>query len=433
MSSINNPQLNELNDLLSFIYDKQISHIINPYEGWNYISKLMYLYILSKYNNDCIIVSKNNAIDLTLYLDIKDKSVVKVIYPANDGIEYFNKIENCKNNGLKLVALPFSIRFMKNKKMVDDGHHNMIIFNLITMEVYRFEPHGYQYMLDEEYNSIDNQLRHDFENIGGFKYNSAKVVCPKKGFQAIETEIEYGLNEVGYCAAWSYFFLDLVFTYENMHISDIMNKALEIFKNDPNTIRNFIRSYVKFIRIEIDNIVEIIFDINDPYDNPTKIKKILNDIHMNKWGSGITKLYTDKIANYINNRLIEQAAKKSIKSPKKLLKETSIIFDIKSVKPTKELLKETPSMYDIKSFKSTKELLKETPTMFDIKSFKSSKELLKETPSLFDIKSFKSAKELLKETPTIFNIKSFKPAKELLKGGKRKSIKTNKRKSSRKK
>jgi hypothetical protein len=406
MSSITNPnpQLNEMNDLLSFLYDKQISHIINPYEGWNYISKLMYLYILSKHKNDCIIVSKNSAIDLIIYLDLDTKSVTKLDYPATNSIEYFSKINDCLLSGLKLVALPLAIRFTKDNKLTDAGHHNMIIFNLITKEAYRFEPHGYQYMLDDLYNSIDEQLKNDFENIGNFKYNSAKVVCPRKGFQVIESQIPYELDEQGYCGAWSYFFLDLVFTYPNMDITNITNKALEILKDDPYIIRNFIRSYVKFVHVEINTIIEKVFDINDPYDNPTKIKKILDDIHMNKWGIGLTRLYTDKIVNYINKKLIDQAHK-----PKLLLEKINSKIDIKSFKPSIRLQKESVAI----------------PSMFDMKSFKPAKELLKET-SMFDMKSFKPAKELLKET-SMFDIKSFKPAKELLKGGKRKSKRMRKK------
>jgi hypothetical protein len=441
-------RLNELKDLLNFLYDKKISHVINPYEGWNYISKLMYLYILSKHNNDCIIVSQQkNRIDIMLYLDYDNKSFIKLEYPANDLEDYFSKITNCKNRGLTFIALPLSIRFLKKNKLVDDGHQNMIVINLITNEVYRFEPHGYQYMLEDEYNSIDDALKNEFENKMNFKYNSAKVVCPRKGFQVLESDIKYEIGEVGYCAAWSYFFLDLVFTYPNMNITDVVTKALDILNNDPETIRNFIRSYVRFISIEVDSIIEKVFDINNPYDNPTKIKKILNDIEMNKWGVGITRLYTDKISDYINQQLINQAHKpyqlsssnktpkiSSITKPSKvLLEDTPNMFDIKSFKPSKVLLEDTPNMFDIKSFKPSKVLLEDTPTMFDIKSFKPSKVLLEDTPTMFDIKSFKPSKVLLEDTPNMFDIKSFKPSKVLLKGGKRKSNKMIKKKSSKKK
>jgi hypothetical protein len=407
MSSNINPQLNELNDLVNFLYDKKISHVINPYEGWIYISKLMYLYILSKHHNDCIIVAdnKDDDIDLRLFLDYDTKSVIQLIYPAKNIQDYYSKINNCKNSGLTFVALPLTISFLQNNNIMNIGHHNMIVINLKTREVYRFEPHGYQYMLDDAYNSIDDVLKNDFENKLNFKYNSAKIVCPRKGFQALESDIELELGEVGYCVAWSYFFLDLILTYPNMFIADVVSKSLDILNNDPLIIRNFIRSYVRFVDIEIENIIEKVFDVNNPYDNPTAVKEKLKSYDMTTWEKGILTYYTNDIKKYINTRLINQAHKQH--------------------------------KFDIKAFKPSSGLLKDTSQKLDITAFKPSSGLLKDTSQKLDITAFKPSSGLLKDTSQKLDITAFKPSSQLLKGGiknKRKSShKKNKRKSSSKK
>jgi hypothetical protein len=166
-SSITNDDIkssssNEIVDILQFLKDGKISYIINPYAP--IVGKLLYLYVLQKHNNDCLIVNQNGSYDAEMLLiDNNDNiSISNFEFPIE--VEtYFNKIENCKNNGLKFVALPLVININNHKGKFLASHQNMLIFNLQTNEVYHFEPYGEFYANDNRFITVNNNLQFFFD------------------------------------------------------------------------------------------------------------------------------------------------------------------------------------------------------------------------------------------------------------------------------
>jgi hypothetical protein len=357
--------------LLDILYDKKVSKDVNPFIGSNLIKKIMYLFILSKHNNDCMIAGKSRngdfIVDLSLKFDEDENEIYDVLFPVEDTLveTYFDTIQKCNTN---FVALPLTIEFYENGIMTG-RHQNMIIINLVKKEIYRFEPHGERTFDRSEYHKIDDTLEYIFtEQISEynseyqFKYIRPASVCPFAiGFQQIEQQVITEYNEpAGYCVAWSYLIIDIVLEHPDKDIDYIMTKLTYTLGFNPDNLRNYIRSYVKFVIIEIEKILDLVF--GEDYENkePAEIKEIvdiitkpykkrLREIPPHEWDSdkeleqaSIIK----KINNHINKRLLEQLQNKeeyigydntNIKYGGSKKKSTKIVYKRRSSKKKKSL------------------------------------------------------------------------------------------------
>jgi hypothetical protein len=78
-----------------------------------------------------------------------------------------------------------------------------------------------------------------------------------KGFQYLEPQIK-GLEQEGggFCNLWSLFFLELIFLNPNLSTKEVLQKALDISREDPQYLKNVIRGYVKKTEKTIDKFMK---------------------------------------------------------------------------------------------------------------------------------------------------------------------------------
>jgi hypothetical protein len=269
------------------------------------------------------------VVDLSLKFDEDKNEIYDVLFPVEDKLveTYFDTIQKCNTS---FVALPLSLMFYEKGKL-RSAHQNMIIINLVRKEIYRFEPHGERTYGRSEYHKIDDTLETIFtEDLNfynseyQFKYIRPASICPI-GFQQIEETATKEYNEPrGYCVAWSYLIIDILLGHPDKDVEYIMSRVIGALGFRPNNLRNYIRSYVKFVIIEIEKIIDLIFGEDHKNKEPAEIKEIvriitepykkqLREVPATQWHSdkeleeaSIIK----KVNNYINKRLLEQLQNK---------------------------------------------------------------------------------------------------------------------------
>jgi hypothetical protein len=273
-----------------------------------------YYYVLQKHNNDCIIITPLNLMDL----EKKDKAIklyirlnnltdsVEIKFPileANleDERDYFEAVKKCKDN---FVALPISIKMSGTKT---SGHANMIIINKKLKKAYRFEPHGSQTRVSGYANlfeEMDTQLEKIFKKYD-YEYERSSTICPRRGFQSLEGDADYkGLDESGYCQMWSLFFLDLVLTYPNKDMDELVNKSLLVLEKEPTKLKEFIRNYTsKFLAI-LEELLDKLSEGQTPYFK----KKMAEFMTDKKNIENSSNSVWDRVIDLINEMTIEQAS-----------------------------------------------------------------------------------------------------------------------------
>jgi len=171
-------------------------------------------------------------------------------------------IEDCKKSDKIFLLIPLDIRYREDCKSDRKltGHENMLIYNLKTDVVERYEPYGFEHMehqqADYPYeNSLNKLLSKVFP-----KYSNPLLICSKaKGAQAVESVIPmYRTHErliEGYCTVWSLYYADLRINNPDKNMKEIYQLALERNNFDPQKMRDEIK---KFAKLLLDSRKEII-------------------------------------------------------------------------------------------------------------------------------------------------------------------------------
>ena len=168
-----------------------------------------------------------------------------------------NKISNISNSNdlKKFVLIPI---YLGSKDCnISKGHFNIMIFNLQTMTIERFEPYGSS-LKQSEHKQFDSILEKTFNRYLGKKYGKIKVINPdlimnKYSFQTIEeNEIIKGISNHrlsdpgGFCGVWGIWFINMRLKFPEMNTKDFLNKAEDLIKKKYN-FRKFIRNYSQFL------------------------------------------------------------------------------------------------------------------------------------------------------------------------------------------
>jgi hypothetical protein len=184
-----------------------------------------------------------------------------------------------------MIAIPFNFSTAGTNN-IPSGHSNMLIYRPDEKTIERFEPHGqkFKHGKDNQDEIINEVLKTMFEKkmkpylkIYTPKYIPPNEICPSiKGFQALENEIAKLENEGGgYCNLWSVFFLELMFLNPKLSTKEVLQKALDITKEDPQYFKNIIRGYVKITEQVVDKFIKRI-DETDGFSYEYEVKKITN-------------------------------------------------------------------------------------------------------------------------------------------------------------
>ena len=257
--------------------EKNFSNIIVAEElklmfiGSTYDTYASIAYLVSKYPEK-VCNSLNNEFDdglhtrITLvcknYTNLASITTLTPYYEQPD-IKYFYKKDNkymllypdflgklindCKKKNMLFLLIPLSIKVYKNcdeKTKQLTTHANMLVYNLKTDVVERYEP-GLLSVYSDYEPSLNSLMSELFP-----KYSDPTILCIP-GAQTLETLLpNIGFHEQtigGYCASWSIYYADLRIKYPEKNMSDIYNLALKEAGGTPENLRKFIKEYSKIL------------------------------------------------------------------------------------------------------------------------------------------------------------------------------------------
>lgn len=172
----------------------------------------------------------------------------------------------------KYIIVPIGI-------ILSNGNHsNALLYDIENNIMERFEPHGYGYpyqfnynpnLLDELlYSKINNIINDIYQKDIIITYIKPNMYLPKIGFQTFEN-IEAHVNKNigdpnGFCTLWCVWYLDYRLIYDKMAPHKIIKKLIKQIRLSNLSFRDIIRNYSKKIT-----------DLRDMH--LTKINKNIND------------------------------------------------------------------------------------------------------------------------------------------------------------
>jgi len=260
--------------------------------GYNLIERMLYLFMISKYNSKCLLYNKNTKYGYLL-LNLTNEDM-------NNYYEISKIIINCIKNKQKRIVIPVNI------EMPTLSHANVLIYNNINNTIEHFEPHGayYQGKHKEGSKIIKKQLKNFIDILNSELKNNqlhtvtlkdSNIVCPNiEGLQLIEKRqpnkiIANNQQETGgYCLMWSSLITDLILKNQNISIEELMYIIFDDilrFKNQAERsiyLKSVIRGFTIYLNEQLEKYFSkmfgqpISFDVL--YQNPIKYDKIFNMI-----------------------------------------------------------------------------------------------------------------------------------------------------------
>lgn len=184
----------------------------------------------------------------------------QLFIPANKLNNLMNELSWIKiNKNIRFFCIPIGIEIYKHDNIY--GHANYLIFDFITMEVERFEPHGFDAPFGLDYNPIllDNILDNKITSFKiGFKYISPKLYLPKIGFQTkeiYEIKADYIGDPNGFCAVWCVWWIDIRIGNPDISRQKILNLLTKEIINKDYSYKKLIRDYSFYITEVRDKIL----------------------------------------------------------------------------------------------------------------------------------------------------------------------------------
>ena len=189
---------------------------------------------------------------------------------------FLDVIKNNKKTGYTHIML-YAILYLKHGL-----HANILLYTIKTNELERFDPFGSGF--DQ---LLDDQLKSHFEHlIPNLKYISPFDYMTSTGIQKIDVTENlnaYIGDPVGYCAAWSIWYVDMRMTYPQISRNKLILYIAQQINVKHVKFRSVIRNYSKNItdirdKILIKNGLDINQYINNDF-NTTTLKSIINDLN----------------------------------------------------------------------------------------------------------------------------------------------------------
>ncbi len=193
-------------------------------------------------------------------------------FPSNLNIYSKDILANNKKRFIiyKLTLTPYN----------SGTHANVCIYDKQNMTVERFEPFGYNSLLDADV--LDDKLEKYFKNqYGEIKYIKPKDYLNKIKFQIISDDSNPNNKKLGdpfgYCLAWTYWYMELKINNPDDKPDELINNAYnEIIKkygNQQGFMLQFIRDYAR----ELDVLKNE--TLKDMKINETEFYNVYNDLN----------------------------------------------------------------------------------------------------------------------------------------------------------
>jgi hypothetical protein len=193
-------------------------------------------------------------------------------FPTNLNIYSKNVISNNKKRFIifKLTLCPYNT----------GTHANVCIYDKHNKTIERFEPFGYNSLLDADI--LDDRLEKYFKNhYGDIKYIRPKDYLDKIKFQIISDDSNPNNKKLGdpfgYCLAWTYWYMELKINNPDDAPADLINNAYnEIIKkygNQSGFMLQFIRDYAR----ELDDLKNE--TLKDMKIDETEFYNVYNDLN----------------------------------------------------------------------------------------------------------------------------------------------------------
>jgi len=234
-----------LNDLLHRLEDSG-KRLQNPTFKRGRYMIFIYIYLIKKYASLCSIFNNES------YSIRYDATAKTLEYSENLATE----MQDCIVRGADLIFITLLI--------TDTGvgsHVNILIYRPFKKVVERYEPHGEETSIDSEVYSeydLNKQLKQLFEQtIQPVMQEYTPVfktpyeICPRTGFQLIEGLLPENEKEQGYCQMWNMFMMETILLNPTLNTKDIIEKCIEIGKDEPEYFKNLVRGYTQQIAREI--------------------------------------------------------------------------------------------------------------------------------------------------------------------------------------
>jgi hypothetical protein len=206
----------------------------------------IYIYLMKKYASLCSLFNEES------YSIRYDATAKTLEYSENLATE----MQDCVLRGADLIFITLL--------MTDTGvgsHVNILIYRPFKKVVERYEPHGEETSIDSEVYSeydLNKQLKQLFEQtIQPVMQEYTPVfktpfeICPRTGFQLIEGLLPENEKEQGYCQMWNMFMMETILLNPTLNTKDIIEKCIEIGKDEPEYFKNVVRGYTQQIAREI--------------------------------------------------------------------------------------------------------------------------------------------------------------------------------------
>jgi len=247
------------------------------------------IYLLKKHKNACSTLSKNflentNLCDyyksigiiMSNRCEFLNFEIVWVQYKLHLIDNFDENILKCiKNQNKRFIIIPVGI------ELREGAHANYLIYDKIKNDIHRFEPHG-NTVIGLNYNGelLDNLLEKKFRDIiTNVIYVRPHQFLPKIGFQLLDiAEKKKNLGDIGFCALWSIWYVDMRLTYSDLPQNKLIDKLFITLRKGNVSFKNMIRNYsINIIKIRDDIFDKAGIDIND-WMNETYTETQFNNI-----------------------------------------------------------------------------------------------------------------------------------------------------------
>ena len=181
-------------------------HKVVPNEISHLTSREFYDYFAVKY-----LISKHELCPIPVWVTwtVSKKS-------ANLSLP-INHLKTCWKSKMRFISIPLCLMHQ------DDTHAGTLLVDKRSGTIERFEPYGaiaYKMFKQFKYHELDKALMKEFNVLWGLTYISPDTFSPNFGPQYFETY----LDETGYCATWSLWYIDLRLTYPDMPREKLSHK-----------------------------------------------------------------------------------------------------------------------------------------------------------------------------------------------------------------
>jgi hypothetical protein len=203
------------------------------------------IYLSTKHrDNVCIFKTKNVGYFINLIWDDYEKKI-------HNNDDLWNYIKNkCIKGGKRFIIIPLYIGYRDaSSKDFIEAHSNYIIYDTLTNELERFEPHGTKVT----HKDLDSELKKIFElklERNDIKYFEPADFLPEVCFQTIQGEEKESFGEGnlrGTCFLWSTWYADLRLSNPNMDRKVLVKEAQKFFNTKYQSMTKFITDYGNFI------------------------------------------------------------------------------------------------------------------------------------------------------------------------------------------